>query len=225
MKVVTGDSGAVKWESLADLDDSFPEPAENKSHPRAYVIRVFHDTDTGDYTAYWGREKIWMGKGRSAASALRELADRFETANIHGSDREFGESVSRKASVICKYCDVPIFFAKLPYPSTKFLAFDPESIEAGQVTDVKTARFLEDTNGTGRAMVVWSKSTTTGPVWIPHPECCGKNPKEPKNPVLKARWEERRKASKKLTEDKSKQVISGLMDIAADIDKEILNDK
>lgn len=223
MKVVTGDEGTVKWESLADLDDSFPEPAERKAHPRAYVVRVFHDQDTGEYTAFWGREKIWMGKGKSAATALRELANKFETANIHGSDREYGETIARKAQAICKYCDSPIFFARLPYPSTKWLSFDPESVEAGQVTDVKTARFVEDSNGTGRPQVMWTKSTTTGQVWIPHPDCCGGKLEEPKNATLLARWTERRQASKQLTQDKSQKVISGLLDIAADIDKGILN--
>lgn len=209
---------AVAWADFATDIVEVNEPAELPQF-KTLRITVTYDADTQTYSARWGNSSDYAVSAPSAATALRLLANRFEDNGLHGSNVEMMMDLSRKADVLCKYCRAPIFFAKLPAPSTRYLSFDPEPIDAAKLDNVRTARFSSTGDQIGRPQVLWQGPRAAGPTWVPHPETCGQRDIPPTNVTLKQRWVERRQFSL----EKKAKVAQGLRDIVKDLNEGILN--
>lgn len=142
------------------------------------------------YVASWGIGFTSNPPAKSASTALRLLATQLETAGLHGAIDETLSDIALNPHAACKYCYAPIFFAHLPHPSEKFLAFDTQPLDATQAKGLRVAVFSKVVDQRGRPVVAWALRPT-GPVWIPHPECCGERTEPPENEYLARRWEPR----------------------------------
>lgn len=183
-------------------------------------IQVTHNKATGEWTASWGSYCTQVAF--SAASALRLLAEEFESKSLHGSAEEALIQYRKKPDIFCKYCHAPIFFAVLN--SGKYLAFDTEPVEGADLGDEDRGAVFPRTAQTLRgpkplAVFRWG-SVAHGPVFIPHPQTCGDNVIAPTTPCLLDRWTRNRTVSA----EKRAQVIAGLRNIKADIEQGALND-
>lgn len=180
---------------------TFNEPVINqtlaaveKSRIQRYLIKIALTSD-GKYTATWGESGQYTQTATSVASALRLLANLFETAGLFGSDKERLADLAVKPHCRCKYCDAPIFFAHLPAPSVKFLAFDCTPLDARQVPNLRVATFSKTADPRGRPTIIWHFSGTEGPVYIPHPETCGQRDEPPLSPTLRRLWDQNSEVS------------------------------
>lgn len=170
--------------TVVDLPDEPPKPVPK---PKGLQVKLKVD-DNHLYTASWGSFYTSNPPARSAATALRLLANLLEASGQHGSDKENLDELISDPHALCKYCFAPIFFAHLPLPSTKFLAFDVQPVDASLVKGIRTAMFSKHADPRGRPYITWVSMRAQGPVWIPHPEVCG-DAVSPENDTLRARWQ------------------------------------
>ncbi len=191
---------------------------------KTYNIEVKWEPLTRSYFAEFEPAPgiTWCINGPSVAFVLRELSNRFEESGKYGSDEEVIEKLVIEKVADCNICSAPIFFARLPPPSEKHLAFDVEPIEASKIRGARSARFAVKKGrfkGQDRTFyhVIWMSPTVAGPVWVAHPEVCGGNRKAPLSPALRERWQERRQQFT-ISDDEKNNAIAGLLEINREIE-------
>lgn len=204
----------IEWVDMAAVP--VPEPVETAPQklavrkPQSFNVRVVFDPNTETYTASWGTSADLKCEAPSMPTALRLLANRMDGLHLHGASRDVLEALRIDPDILCKYCNSPIFFARLP--SGKFLPFEPNPIDASDVKGLRVATFSNMVDTRNRPVVLWP-SRPEGPVWIPHPEVCGSKSTPPENEALRARWEVRRVGALREREI----IIAGLQEIRRDL--------
>lgn len=205
----------MQWQPTAQYNEpTIKETVASikEARNKRYNIRIVAQAD-GRYTASWGETGQYVQTATSVASALRLLANQFETGGLFGSADEQLADLAVHPHADCKYCAAPIFFAHLPPPSTKWLAFDPAPIDAKFLDGVRVATFSKRTDARGRPTVQWLTRKPEGPVWVPHPETCGQKEEPPINPYLRQLWEPRRATNQK----ERNRMISRLTQITEEV--------
>lgn len=188
----TEPTAEFSFEALA-VPAKVTKAKEELPKSRSFNIKAIR-MPNGTYAVSYGTTGIFSFAAPSMASALRLLADQFEASGEYGSTEEKLADFAKNPHSQCKYCQAPIFFARLPPPSMKFLAFDTVPVDAQEVQGIRVATFTKLTDPRGRPLTRWL-NPKKGPVWIPHPETCGQREDAPLNSVLKNLWEPRREVN------------------------------
>lgn len=163
-----------------------PNPRKPRQNEK-FQVEVVHNRKSDVYLVTLGRLR---GDGVSLAEALHQLANQIDASGAYGAMKvQIMETAARKSRE-CKYCGASIFFGKTE--AGRWVPLDTEQMPAEALGEaVRAAVFIDGFNGP----VVRFAARAQGRVWVPHPDVCGANAKQPESPQLKERWLERRRVS------------------------------